>query len=571
MSQSSYTATTSSSALLATDYGELEPYVRARVIESVDIEAVKFLIEMAGDQYSTRLGTYAWVGLCLGLRAVRDGHTCVDLERIGAWLSEEEHPDELNRQWSEDPEIWLQQLRTIPELVGVPGERKPFILEGKRLYIARTFEEEQAISAAVRDRVRNRTIHVLMGGPGTGKTTKVARDLAALAQDAIDQGAKLPRIALAAPTGKAAARMSEAINNALRQLQASDEVIESLTREPARTIHQLLGYNPQADQRYRWNEHTPLPYDLVIIDETSMVSSSLMYRLLVATAPTTSLRLVGDPDQLASVDAGSVLGDLARALEVLPGASSCREVLQKVYRTESQAIIELAGSIKRADVAGVLDVLSSEGSQSIRWVEPTDARGLERVFEESVSHARRLRDEAQSSPVAALAERLKYQVLCAHREGRLGVTGWNAMTERRLGIAPQEVWYLGRPVMATRNNRSLRLANGDTGVVADQDGSKAAFFGVPLAPVRIPVARLEDVVTVHALTIHKSQGSEYDHVVVVLPERSSRIVTRELLYTAVTRAKRAVTIVGTKEVIEKAVTTPIRRATGLAAKLGGKS
>jgi exodeoxyribonuclease V alpha subunit len=175
-----------------------------------------------------------------------------------------------------------------------------------------------------------------------------------------------------------------------------------------------------------------------------------------------------------------------------------------------------------------------------------------------------------TSADAVLKKHVELQVLCAHREGPMGVAGWNTRVEKQLDIRPGFAWYTGRPVMVTRNSPSLRLANGDVGVVMSSGDTRTAVFGIPDAhgqPITLPVSRLEDIDTVHALTIHQSQGSEYGHAVVVLPERSSRIVTRELLYTGVTRARTKVTIVGPWEVIAAAITTPIRRATGLASRL----
>jgi exodeoxyribonuclease V alpha subunit len=171
---------------------------------------------------------------------------------------------------------------------------------------------------------------------------------------------------------------------------------------------------------------------------------------------------------------------------------------------------------------------------------------------------------------AVLEQQRELQVLCAHREGPMSVADWNRRVEKQLDIRSGFPWYTGRPVMITRNSRSLRLANGDVGVVMSGGDVRIAAFGITDVgglPLELPVSRLEDIETVHALTIHKSQGSEYGHAVVVLPERASRIVTRELLYTAITRARKHVTVVGSRDVIEAAIKTPIRRATGLASRL----
>ena len=208
--------------------------------------------------------------------------------------------------------------------------------------------------------------------------------------------------------------------------------------------------------------------------------------------------------------------------------------------------------------------------KSIEWIEPGD-RALQGLVTRIVDHARTCRDLAREHSVAeALATRKKLQVLCAHRAGPMGVAGWNARVEQGLGVGGWDPWYAGRPIMVTRNNPALDLFNGDVGIVVRpaSDGVRTVAFPVAKGePRRVSVSQLEDVDTVHALTIHKSQGSEYEHVVVVLPERASRILTRELLYTAVTRATERVTVVGSRDVIAAAINRPIRRATGLADRL----
>ncbi len=547
---------------------EFESQSLLGAVDPVDLAAVQALFVWAGYPPPSMEQSYAVVGLCLGLKAVRDGHTCINFSTIENWLPHEPQPlDAGTPDWTV-PSFWVPHLRRVPELVGEPGDRKPFILDGYRLYVARTWHEEKQISLALTEGLEQQRVRLLLGGPGTGKTTRMACELAERLQAALDGGVTLPRVALVAPTGKAAARMGEAIGNALRVLNASPTVIAKLEETRAQTIHQLLDYNPQADARFPRTQQSPLPYDLVIVDETSMVSSSLMYRLLVALPPTATLYLIGDPDQLASIDAGSVLGDIGAAVTSNEAYRDRFEILSEVHRTDSEVLLGLAQAIKRGDFATVLQILSDTQSGSIRWIPSTEPGAVAPVLEDCVQHASRVKAEAEYDGSAALRERLKLQVLCAHRAGATGVAGWNAEIEQRLGVLSQNLWYVGRPIMVTRNNRSLRLANGDVGVVARHEGDRIAVFGAPDSPVCVPISRLEDTVTVHALTIHKSQGSEYDRVIVVLPERPSRIVTRELLYTAVTRAKRTVTIIGSQAVIETAIATQTCRSTGLAERIG---
>jgi exodeoxyribonuclease V alpha subunit len=569
---------------------ELAASVDAGVISGDDVAAVALLVEIASREPTPpALDLRAWIALGLALRAPRDGHTCVLLDDIadqagGIDLVAAGHLD-----WPTDPASWRRSLVSAGPLVGDPGSRAPFILDGNRLYLARSLHEEREI--ARRLTADGGGIEILLGGPGTGKTTQVAKRLIELYRVAPET-----RIALAAPTGKAAARMQEALRNRLHDDHAPDEVRHAAPEvraavEAARpvTIHKLLGYRPHGTPRYRFSADNPLRYDLVVVDEASMLSSSLMHHLLAALGAGTRLLLVGDPHQLASVDAGSVLGDIAAAARD-PAAPLADRTTTLTVRHRfgpriggladailagapgiPQALAILAGRwTPAADAQGESGTGPADDAAAIRWVQP-GTPAFDELVAEVVAHARGVCELAERGEArAALDTRQQLQVLCAHREGPFGVAGFNALVERRLGAAASERWYAGRPLMVSRNNPALDLFNGDMGVVvpaADRGRSDAAFpagKGVRL----VPVSRLEDVATVHALTIHKSQGSEYAHVIVVLPEQPSRIVTRELLYTGVTRATRRVTIVGSEEVIRAAIARPIRRATGLADRLG---
>ena len=476
--------------------------------------------------------------------------------------------------WPTDAKPWIADLEAAATLVGKPGDRKPFILDGHRLYLARSYAEEKEIAAAILTRAAAGTIRILLGGPGTGKTTKVAQDLVTRFQDDASTGTATA-VALAAPTGKAAARMAEALRDACTngRVEAPVEAKERVLQFKPTTVHKLLGANPSRGNRFEYRADNRLPYDLVIVDEASMLSSSLMHHLLAAVRDDATVMLVGDPNQLASVDAGTALGDIAvfgrDAYEGTP-LYECIETLTECHRTESTEILELAEAIRSENTEAAKKLLTP-GGDPIAWVDPADKKQLEELTKTVVTHATNLRTAAYGTAAHAVIEaHRKLQVLCAHREGPMGVAGWNTRVEKQLDIRPGFAWYTGRPVMVTRNSPSLRLANGDVGVVMSSGDARTAVFGIPDAqgqPITLPVSRLEDIDTVHALTIHKSQGSEYGHAVVVLPERSSRIVTRELLYTGVTRARKQVTVVGPWEVIEAAITTPIRRATGLASRL----
>ena len=548
---------------------ELEHFRSSGVISRDDIAAVTMLVEMARRDGGEQPARRACLAMCLAMRTVRDGHTCVDFDRIGEWAAGLELRGPDSAEWPTTITPWTTALAAAERLVGSPGSRRPFILDGARLYLGRSYDEEAEIARIVRERAAGRRLQILLGGPGTGKTTKVARDLVA-SFSSLPAGAPRPRLALAAPTGKAAARMSEVLRKRCQDAGASADVLAAVTAEPARTVHKLLGYNPSRHHRYHYHAGNPLPYDLVIVDEASMLSSALMHRLLSAVHPDAQVQLVGDPDQLASVDAGTVLGDLAMFGSGAHRGSPLHaaiETLTTIHRAESPEIIELAAAIRDGDPDQAFDVLAG-GSGSVAWVDPAHRSQLDAVVAEVVGHAESLRKAARRGEAAdVLTTKSQLQVLCGHRDGAMGVAGWNSRVERQLMLAPGEPWYVGRPLMITRNSRALGLANGDVGVVVPQGRRMDALFGLPDDVQRVPVTRLEHVATVHALTIHKSQGSEYDHAVIVLPEQPSRIVTRELLYTGVTRARAKVTVVSPREVIKAAITTPIRRATGLAERL----
>lgn len=545
---------------------EFSDYLHAGVISADDVAAARVLVEMARRDGATEPSLLAWLAMCLALRTVRDGHTCVDLEQIEEWAGDLAAAVIGTPAWPRDAGEWVRALMASPTLVGVASERKPFLLDGQRLYLARSLAEETAIATTIRDRAHAGSIRILLGGPGTGKTTRVAADLVTLF-GAMAPGAVAPRIALAAPTGKAAARMTEAVRLACQRAEASTEMIDAILAEPARTVHKLLGFHPRRADGFEFSARKPLPYDMVIVDEASMLSSTLMFHLLAAVRPDADVRLVGDPNQLASVDAGTVLGDIAVAGEESPWLAPRITTLTTVHRQESAAILALADAIRNGDSAAAMAILES-GDASVVWVDPGRKGDLESIEQTVCDHAKRLRSVAADGIAAeVLRTQAELQVLCGHRDGPMGVAGWNARVEKRLSVRPSDTWYVGRPLMVTRNSRALALTNGQVGVVVPRSGRIEALFGIPEKPAHVPVSRLEDIVTVHALTIHKSQGSEYGHAVVVLPEQPSRIVTRELLYTGLTRARKRVTIVGSRAVILAAIDRRIRRATGLASRL----
>lgn len=546
----------------------LQDYRKLGVVGREDIAAAAVLVSMAQREGEEQPELLAWLGFCLALRSVRDGHTCVDFDNIQEWAGGIDIGATNALDWPLEPHAWLDALQAVGSLVGPPGSRCPFIIDGHLFYLARALSEEQDIAEVLmRDSCRH--VQVLLGGPGTGKTTKIAHDLVERFS-ALPAESSWPRLGLAAPTGKAASRMTDVLRKRCIEVGASPNIVAAVTSEPARTVHKLLEFNPSRPKPFRYDESNRLPYNLVIVDEASMLSSSLMYHLLTALAEDAEIILVGDPDQLASVDAGTVLGDIAtfRSSQFSQHPLHKRiEELKIIHRAkDAPGVLALAASIRAGDVAQTFNVLQSDYSD-VHWIEPTNGQAIDGLVAEIGNYSTRLQKAAQQAdPDTVLRVQQELQVLCAHRRGFSGVSQWNTRIESKLGIPPATSWYVGQPVMITRNCRSLALFNGDVGVIVHSDTSEnrlEGVFGQPGQYVRVPVSRLEDVATVHAITIHKSQGSEYEHAIVVLPEHRSRIVTRELFYTAVTRAIKKVTIVSPRDVLEAAVRKPIRRATGL--------
>ncbi|MGH2875485.1 MAG: exodeoxyribonuclease V subunit alpha, partial [Solirubrobacteraceae bacterium] len=390
-------------------------------------------------------------------------------------------------------------------------------------------------------------------------------------------GGPPPLVALAAPTGRAAARLEEALHHEAAVLDLAPQLRERLLELRAQTLHRLLGLRPGGG---RWGSGRRLAHDLVVVDETSMVSLSLMAALTAALRPSARLVLVGDPDQLASIEAGSVLADIVgeapgtrkRDAGERPGIVT----LDRVHRFGG-AIAALAAAIRAGDGDRVIEVLRRTGGE-LTWLE-TSASAADppaavvdlalAAAAETIAPAREGRAEL------ALARLGAFRVLCAHRRGPYGAETWSSLIETRLaatgaGAEGANRWYPGRPLLVTENDPELRLANGDSGVVVSlADGRVACAFAHGGGTVLHSPSRLGAVQTVYASTIHRSQGAQFDATAVLLPEPGSRLLTRELLYTAVTRARRALVVAGEEESIRRAVARPAARASGLAARLWG--
>jgi exodeoxyribonuclease V alpha subunit len=409
-------------------------------------------------------------------------------------------------------------------------------------------------------------VAVIAGGPGTGKTHTIAAMLAALAA-----GGDFPTVALCAPTGKAAARLGEAINALATELD-DPQVTEALATVAPSTIHRLLGWSWDRG-RFAHHEKNRLPHDLVIVDEMSMVSLLMAAKLLAAVGDDATVVLVGDPYQLESIEAGTVLADIVGAGQG-PDAPIASQVvvLDRVHRfEEDSAIADFAEAVRTGDADAAVELLRS-GGEHLGWAEdrkgPTFDEMWSRVLEQRI---RMVELASAGRGVEAMSALNSVAVLCARRTGSDGVSVWGreierALDERFTGLRWGGDWYPGRPVMITKNDYRLELYNGDIGVcVETKDGLRVLFDRD--AGRAFPPSHLGLHTTVHAMTIHKSQGSQFDEVVVVLPGESSRLLTRELLYTAVTRASSRVSIVGSEEVVRSAVTRSVQRASGLGDRL----
>lgn len=559
--------------------GLLRSFNDAGVLDLADVHVAQRLCTL-GREPDDRVA----LAVALAVRALRGGSVCVDLSTIAGAADGLPWPD--LEQWLAavrasallaDPPVlhlyddrllyldryWREEQQVCDDLVAmlVPRTSGPTadVPAFERLFPSGFEEQRSAAEIAV-----SQGVTVLTGGPGTGKTTTVARLLAALAEQAELAGRSRPRIALAAPTGKAAARLAEAVRHEVTRLDAADRM--RLGRLQAVTLHRLLGSRPDTSSRFRHDRGNRLPHDVIVVDETSMVSLTLMARLLEAIRPGARLILVGDADQLASVEAGAVLADL---VDGLAARDDVRVAALHTSHRFGKSIGTLADAIRGGDADRVLALLRS-GDEHIEFIDDEDPTPRLRAV--LVPHALRLREAALLGAVdAALGTLDEHRMLCAHRRGPFGVGHWNRQVEAWLGEEtgqpPWSQWYAGRPLLVTANDYGLRVYNGDTGVaVVGPDGLRAVLAGAA-GTLDFATGRLSDVETMHAMTIHKSQGSQADVVTVLLPEQDSRLLTRELFYTAVTRAKGKVRVVGSEASVRAAVERRAVRASGLRMRL----
>jgi exodeoxyribonuclease V alpha subunit len=563
--------------------GLLREFNDIGVLSAADVHVAARLGELVGEESEA-----VRLAVALAVRGPRLGHVFVDLATIRdtATVESDEPVDLSELAWPSVGE-WLGELARS-ELVAVGedhagSESRPLRLLGSRLYLDRYWREERAVAADLNDMTASGRLEVIAGGPGTGKTTRVARMVAEMIDEAVAAGARPPLVALGAPTGKAAARLQEAVHEETAQLPVGEDVRALLMALRASTLHRLLGWRPGSHSRFAHDRGNRLPHDVVIVDETSMVSLSLMARLVEAVRPEAKLILVGDPGQLTSIEAGVVLGDIVDAGPGPgpgpgrgPGPGSRGEgvvVLTRVHRYGG-GIAALADAIRVGDGDATVAALRAAPGE-ITWLDvdlyETEA-GLELVRERAVAAGLEVvgaaREGAASEALAALG---RFRLLCAHRRGPYGVSDWSSRVQAWLAPVIEDIEqrdFVGRPLLVTENDYELGLYNGDIGVIVAGAGERpAAAFERGGEVLRFSPLRLGAVETVYAMTIHKSQGSQFDTAAVLLPAPTSRILTRELLYTGVTRARRELILVGTEEAVRQAVERPVARASGLRERL----
>ena len=594
----------------------------ANLLSDLDLHFAKTLEEL-----TPQVDPRALLGAALCCRHTQQGHVCLSVRRFAGKpiLS----PEGVLVDGLSYPEAgeWLGVLRDCPFVELDPRDRpgRPLVLDAQgRLYLSRYYLYQHRLANEIRDRLHapapridedllrqglallfpigaalaalsrdqeraveqaiRQTLFILSGGPGTGKTSTVVKVLILYLSQALSVGRLLPRILLLAPTGKAALRLEEAVHSAilgspLQGLPHENLIREAIQQLRSSTIHRALGLTPDRPTRPAFQKGRPLPADVVIVDEASMVDLALLTKLFEAVHPEARILLLGDKDQLASVEAGAILGDLCRGADpeqerADEGETAVRlrgaiGTLTHSFRFHGKSGIGLlARAIHGGDAALAFEILRDSATRDVQWIELQDPGELPRVLRSVIQedYAPYLRARSPGEKLEALNA---FRILCALRKGAAGVERMNLLAEEALGLGAfrnqRNRWYEGLPILIIVNDYQLQCWNGDVGVVsldptATPPVLRAYFPGKKLgiSPARLPAHE-----TVFAMTIHKSQGSELDRVLCILPENPTPIVTRELLYTAVTRAKKSLVVCASRDVLAAAIKTPLDRDSGL--------
>jgi exodeoxyribonuclease V alpha subunit len=607
-------------------FSPVNEILKSEAFHPVDRHFARLMQELAGGDCPELELAAALVS-----RRLAEGHSCLCLDKIAGKSFPELPTGKVAPLVCPPCDEWKKSLCET-SVVGRPDEDKPLILDDAgRLYLQRYWKYERVVADEILKRIQQppfvpdvkavaaglkklfpgtsektnwqkvaafaalrQRFSVITGGPGTGKTWTVARLLALLLEQ---PGGENLRVKLAAPTGKAAARLQEALSRSLAGLACSETVKARLqAKDLTTTIHRLLGTIPRS-VKFRHDAGNPLPVDVLVVDEASMVSLPLMAKLLAALRPDARLVLVGDQDQLPPVDAGNVLGDLCRAAKIngfsenfradyrccsgetlagenvsIGGLADTVVQLRNNYRSgEMAALTDISNAVKAGDAGGTMELLG-QPTAALAWQPLPSAKMLKAALRDAiVSHFGGVLKSA--TPAAALDALGKFRILCAVREGPFGTEAVNRLAEEILAdagfIPPDKLksgGYAGRPLMVTANNYALKLFNGDTGVVWPSGGvgSLVHFPDETGAICAVARERLPEHETVFALTIHKSQGSEFDHVLLVLPDQPSPVLTRQLFYTGLTRARQSVRILSPEAILRATVATQLQRSSGLA-------
>ena len=564
-----------------------------------------------------------------------EGHVCLDLASLtpsALWTGQQRIAAEQLWQQCQAPdstEAWQRALENWSAL-STTTTVGPLCLVEQQLYLQRAWYHEQQVAAffnsypeqtiadesqirATLDRlfgessVNDQKVAaavaltarhaIISGGPGTGKTTTVAKLLAAM----ISLSGEKLRIQMAAPTGKAAARLTESLGKALQALQVDEAIRQRFPRE-ATTLHRLLGAQ-SATRQLRYHAQNPLHLDILIVDEASMVDLTMMANLIAALPAQARVIFLGDRDQLASVEAGAVLGDICRSAEYgysraraaqLTRLTGCQIegkdpanapqlrdnicLLKHSYRfDDNSGIGQLAKAVNRGQVQQAQALLSGDHTD-IHWRSLNDESDWQQLLSEVCQGYQPFLTAIARGAAAqqVVNDFTHYQLLCALREGAFGVKGLNQSIEtalRRRGLLspllPNQHWYVGRPIMITRNDSGLGLFNGDVGItLLDAEQQLKVYFQLPDGELRaVQPSRLPEHETAWVMTVHKSQGSEFTHTALVLPRQFSPVLSRELIYTAITRAKSQLTLYGDANIIARAITNQTSRRSGLTAAL----
>jgi exodeoxyribonuclease V alpha subunit len=615
-------------------------------IRLLDLHLGLFLEKQANNEDKQHQHPSLLLAAILTSAAVGNGHVCYPLKET----PEQPFLKKIIKEYCPSPDQWRLELLTT-SVVGHPGEKTPLILdEQNNLYLYRFFCYEKIVASALQQRAtaelvlnhklavqllqrlfphstttnkKNKIVDfqqmaaalallkplvIISGGPGTGKTHTVARILATIqalhaGQQQEGPGKKLLRIALAAPTGKAAAHLEESIRKA--KLSLPEDLRRNIP-EQAQTLHRLLGSRPGTAD-FRFNKENKLYLDLLILDEASMIDLEMMVNILEALPEKTRIILLGDHNQLASVEAGSLFADLCGnykpkwspelcfQLQQLTGTpaeqlfsptrrqhnkinnalSDSLVLLRTSYRfQEDSGIGAFATAVKNGSVKQVQQVMADHytdveavqytGAKKKEWLEKKIIQGFQPIL-------------TASSPEQAFAAMEAFRFLCALRKGPDGVQGINSLVEQILRknglITPKKSdWYQGRPIIVLRNQYEMQLFNGDTGILwQDAQGRLRAWFRrgdnnlTSISPARLPEHE-----TAYAITVHKAQGSEFDKILLLLPEEESRVLTQELLYTGLTRAKTKLILCASLERIATMIKRKTQRFSRLAEELNSK-